>query len=60
MPFFVRLIFIALGLVGVINPRLAWYLSDGWKFRDAEPSDTALFMARLGGIAMLGVAIFVR
>ena len=39
----------------MLAPRAAWYLSVGWKLRDAEPSDTYLIMNRLGG----GLAIFV-
>ncbi|MFF2481048.1 DUF6199 family natural product biosynthesis protein [Paenibacillus sp. NPDC058071] len=39
-----------LGIVAVLSPNTAWYLSIGWKFKDAEPSDAALFMHRVGGI----------
>lgn len=36
-----------------------WYMSNGWKFKDAEPSDAALFMGRLGGIigTILGLIV---
>ena len=40
----------AIGLFNVLAPRAAWYLSYGWRFKDAEPSDAALMMARIGGV----------
>lgn len=60
MPFFLRLVLIGLGTLAVVNPRLAWYLSDGWKFRDAEPSDAALVMARIGGVVTVLIGLFMR
>ena len=49
------LLIIALGIWGVAAPRSVWYLSYGWRYKDAEPSDMALVAERLGG----GVAIVV-
>jgi len=46
---------IALGLFNILAPYAAWYLSYGWHFKDAEPSDAALTFTRIGG----GVAIIV-
>ena len=44
----------ALGLFHLISPHTAWYLSHGWRFKDAEPSDLALALNRMGGgIALL-------
>jgi hypothetical protein len=43
----------ALGVLAFMNPRAVWYLSDGWKFRDAEPSELGLLAARLPGIGMV-------
>ncbi|MBI4498433.1 MAG: hypothetical protein HY689_11095 [Chloroflexi bacterium] len=61
MPKIFALIFIALGLLYLFNPRLGWYLSEGWKFRNAEPSDAALVVGRVAGaVAMLvGLWLFV-
>ena len=45
-----------LGLLLIaLAPGTAWYLSHGWRFKDAEPSEAALFFSRAGGI----VAIFI-
>ena len=41
------------GLFNTISPQTAWYLSDGWKFKDAEPSDAALGLTRVGGAACI-------
>ena len=54
-------VIIVLLLVGVFNvaaPQTAWYLSDGWRYKNAEPSDTALDMTRLGGIVAIIIAVF--
>ncbi len=44
-----------IGLFNLISPQTGWYLSYGWRFKDAEPSDAALVMARIGG----GIAILI-
>ncbi len=33
---------IGLGLIMMVKPRSVWHLEYGWKFKNAEPSDTAL------------------
>ena len=51
---------ILLLIVGIFNaaaPRTCWHLSLGWKFRDAEPSDLALTMGRVGGIAAAAIGL---
>lgn len=47
------LILILLGAVHAIRPQTMWYLSYGWRFKDAEPSDLALFAERAGGIVAI-------
>lgn len=47
------LVFLLLGAVNTAWPKGAWYLEMGWKFRNAEPSEAALLVNRLAGIAML-------
>lgn len=56
---FIGLVALAVGIGGAIRPRWAWYLSDGWKFRAAEPSDAALVMAQVGGgvTAIVGLVL---
>ncbi|WP_088043305.1 DUF6199 family natural product biosynthesis protein [Bacillus sp. EAC] len=43
-------IFIILGIIGTFFPKVSWYISEGWKFKGAEPSTAALIIARLGGV----------
>jgi hypothetical protein len=40
---------IAIGIANVLFPRTFWYLSEGWKFKNSEPSDTALVIIRVIG-----------
>jgi len=49
------------GLVVFAVPEVAWYLKEGWKFRDAEPSDMALVINKLGGVvgALIGIGIII-
>ena len=47
------IIFILIGLFNLAAPEAAWYLSRGWQFKDAEPSDAALVMTRIGGGAAI-------
>ena len=48
------LLALAVGVFNLVSPRTAWYLNYGWRFRDAEPSDAALVLGRVGG----GIAVF--
>lgn len=45
------------GLFNAITPETAWYLSDGWKFKNSEPSDSALQLTRFAGIAAMVLAV---
>lgn len=44
----------------VASPRVAWQMSHGWRYKNVEPSDMALEVNRLLGVAFLviGVACF--
>lgn len=47
-------------LIGALNlafPQVGWYLRYGWHFKDAEPSDLAIGLARLGGGAAIVIGI---
>lgn len=46
------LLLIALGAFYTFCPYAAWYLTHGWRFKDAEPSDAALVIARISGVAV--------
>ena len=51
------LLLLTVGVFNTCAPKAAWYLSTGWQFRDAEPSDEALALARFGGIVCLAIGI---
>lgn len=54
-------VIILLLVVGIFNtaaPQTAWYLSDGWKYKNAEPSEAALEWTRLSGIIVIVIAVF--
>lgn len=56
--FLVGMLMLIVGIINVLFPRAMWWLKDGWKFRDAEPSDLALTLGRVSG-AVLTIAAFV-
>jgi hypothetical protein len=45
----VAFLLLLIGLFHVIFPRASWFMSIGWKLRDAEPSDAYLALSRVGG-----------
>ena len=45
------------GLIYTISPETGWEITEGWKFRDAEPSDDALVWFRVCGVVMLVVSV---
>jgi hypothetical protein len=51
-------IFIIIGALNVMYPRVSWYMKSGWQFKNAEPSDLALIMIRISGIIAIGIGIF--
>ncbi len=53
---------IVLGLFHGLCPERAWYWGYGWRYKNAEPSDDALMLSRLGGIVavVLGVILLVH
>lgn len=53
-------VLLTVGLFNAITPRTSWYLSRGWYYKNAEPSEAALFVYRAGGVfaAVLGVVLF--
>ncbi len=55
---FLGLLLIALGAWYTLSPRSAWYCSYGWRYKDAEPSEAALVIGRLSGIAVILFGFF--
>lgn len=53
MTGFIGFLFIISGLIAAISPYSAWYLSHGWRFKNAEPSDLALSTERIVGIVLV-------
>lgn len=54
----VGLFLLALGTWHTLSPYSAWYVGWGWRYKDAEPSDAALFLTRIGGIAYILFGLF--
>ncbi len=53
MPIFLKLIVSVFLLIGIINPKIAWMISEGWKFKNAEPSEVYLIINRIMAIVIL-------
>lgn len=54
----IGLLLILLGAVGTAFPKAMWYLSRGWHYKNAEPSDLSLLSHRLGGVVMAVLGVF--
>lgn len=54
-------ILIIIGISTAFFPYESWYLSIGWQFKNAEPSDLALTMQRLVGIivSIIGLTLLI-
>lgn len=56
---FIKLILTIIMVFGIVRPEILWYLSEGWKFRDAEPSETYLILTRVSlVIALIIIWVF--
>ena len=53
------LVLIGGGIFCIACPETVWYLESGWRYRDAEPSDLALGVARISGVAAIVIGIIV-
>lgn len=47
------------GIFSIACPQTVWYWESGWRYKDAEPSDTALSVARICGVAALIIGIII-
>lgn len=52
------ILLLAAGIFNLVSPRTAWYLSYGWRFKNAEPSNAALVLGRLGGGLVTLISVF--
>lgn len=48
-----KLIFTVISLIGIIRPDIMWVLSEGWKYKDVEPSETYLILSRVLSVIAL-------
>ncbi len=55
---FLIFILLAVGIFNIAAPETAWMLEHGWRYKNAEPSDMALDLNRIGGGFAIIVAIF--
>lgn len=56
---FVGFLLLVGGVFSAAFPYAAWYGSIGWKIRDAEPSEAALAMNRVGGVVAVVIGLIV-
>jgi hypothetical protein len=56
---FIMIILALFGLFPLLAPEISWYLSYGWRFKNAEPSDAAIVMQRIGGGAIIVISLLV-
>ena len=55
--YFLALLAILAGVVHIIAPKGMWFLSHGWKYKNAELSEAALFFYRAGGVVAAVIAL---
>lgn len=58
LRFLLGIAFTAIGALQIINPRLAWKAGEGWKYQNLEPSDAYLAVARVGGVGMVMIGLW--
>lgn len=50
-------VLMALGAWNLLAPKSAWWISRGWWYRNAQPSDLALGFYRVTGVLLLGAGL---
>lgn len=53
------LLLLGVGIFALASPRSVWYLEYGWHYKDAEPSELALFANRAGGVVAIIAAVII-
>lgn len=51
--FFFGIIMSVFALIGIFSPETTWKMTEGWKFKDAEPSDGYLAWTRFSSVIAL-------
>jgi len=54
---FLSILVILLGAVNIFVPEIGWYISYGWRYKNAEPSNVALSLGRISGVILTVVGI---
>jgi len=54
---FLGLIITALGILNAGKPEFSWYLSHGWHYKNAEPSEVSLIVIRIGGVFVIIIGL---
>jgi hypothetical protein len=52
------LLLLALGVWNLLAPKSVWWVCRGWWYKNAEPSDAALLVCRIGGVVLLFSGVF--
>lgn len=55
---FAIIIAAAVGLWGIISPGSLWYVSYGWRYKNAQPTQAAIILNRIAGVILLIIVIF--
>jgi hypothetical protein len=50
---------LAVGCLNLFFPHVAFFLQEGWKFRDVEPSDLFITLTQVSGIVFIGIGVLV-
>jgi hypothetical protein len=53
----VPFLLIFFGVCSLFWPRMMWFLAEGWKFKDAQPSGCYLVATRITGVVFLTLGI---
>ena len=51
------LLLCGVGIFNLAAPKVSWYLSYGWRFKDAEPSNAAITLSRIGGAIAVVIGV---
>lgn len=55
--YFLSMVLFAIGIFNIAATKTAFYFSYGWRYKDAQPSDEALIIMKIGGIAAVIAAV---
>ena len=56
---FVALCAFAIGGVNLFLPELAFFFREGWKFKDAKPSELFITLTQVSGMVFIAIGVLV-